>query len=74
MLAGLFIVSTVHDQLLTALWDSFVYPWPNLGPVEVGGLPVASVEALTARRGDHDHISTLRPCTDHQQQACVLKL
>ena len=61
VLVELFVVSTVNEQLVSNFWNSFVYHWPDLGPVELDGLPVASVEALTAYRADHNRISAYRP-------------
>lgn len=63
VLVELFLVRTVDGQPLTDFWGSFAYRWPSLGPVDLVGLPVASVDALAAYRADHDHITAHRPQT-----------
>ncbi len=59
-LIELIIVNTVDGMLLTNFWGSCLYEWPDLGPVEVDGLPVATVAALTAYRQDHASIRAHR--------------
>jgi hypothetical protein len=63
VLVELFLVSTAGGQPLTNFWGSFVYRWPSLGPIDLVGLPVVSVDALAAYRADHDHITAHRPRT-----------
>jgi hypothetical protein len=40
----------------TLFWDSLSYRWPDGGPVDVEGLPVASARHVTAFRRDHASI------------------
>lgn len=60
VLVELFLVNTVNGQPTTEFWGSFAYRWPNLGPVDLVGLPVASVEALASYRADHHRITAHR--------------
>jgi hypothetical protein len=60
VLVELFIVRTVDGQLFTNFWNSLHYQWPDIGPVDVDGLPVASAGALRAYRADHARISETR--------------
>ncbi len=61
VLVELFLVSTGDGQPLTDFWGLLAYRWPGLGPVDLAGLPVASVDALAAYRADHDFITAYRP-------------
>jgi hypothetical protein len=61
VLVELFLVNTVDGQPLTNFWDSFDYEWATHGPVDLVGLPVASVDALAAYRADHHRIAAHRP-------------
>ena len=61
VLIELFIVDTSAGRPTTNFWDSCLYDWPDIGPVEVDGLPVATVAALSAYRRDHARFHTHRP-------------
>lgn len=61
VLVELFIVNTVDDRPITHFWGTYRYEWPDIGPDEIDGLPVASVAALDAYRHDHALIGAYRP-------------